>query len=120
MVDRSGAFGIEESFVSGNVYGGAYSRDAEFDDVFGGQRRMDFDYAIVRSEILFVHSEPIPTEREIADEDETRVVGGEGAVDLGGIAGEIDGGFDSLLVGSVNFEAEFSGVALGLDAERKQ
>ncbi len=66
---------------------------------------------------MLLHLEAITTEKEIAGEDKAGIVGGEGAVELDGIACEFSRGFDGEAVRVGDFEAEFSGIALRQERE---
>jgi hypothetical protein len=73
---------------------------------------VDRDEAGVRREVRFVDREFITSERKIADDGDAGIVGGEGALELDGVASEIDGSLDWLAVRADDFEVEFSGIAL--------
>ena len=59
--------------------------------------------------------EAVASERKVAGGELAGVVGGERAVELESVTGEFDGGFERKGVWTEDFEAEFSGVALGGD-----
>jgi hypothetical protein len=120
VINSSGAFGIEESFIGRNVYGRAEGSDAEFDDVFGGECGVYFDEAVVGGEILFVDFEAVEAKGEIANDGEAGIVGVEGAMELGGVAGKIDGSLDGLGVRAGDFKTEFAGVALSVDSKGEE
>ena len=74
----------------------------------------------MRGEGFALDLETIEAERKIAGDELAGVVGGERAVELEGVAGEFDGGFDGEAVGAGDFEAEFSGVALRQERESEK
>jgi hypothetical protein len=76
---------------------------------------MDFNDSVVGREGFAMDLEAVASEREIAGGELAGIVGGEGAVKLEGVTGEIDGGFEWEIIGAGDFEAELSGVALGGD-----
>jgi len=120
VVERSGAVGIEQCGFGGDVDRCAQSGDAEFHEEVGGKRGIDFDDAVVRGEAFAVNLKAIASEEEITDGELAGIVGGEGAVELKGVAGEVGGGFDREAVRPDDVQAEFSGVALGESCEREQ
>ncbi|HWY22793.1 MAG TPA: hypothetical protein VNX26_16315 [Candidatus Acidoferrum sp.] len=81
---------------------------------------MDFDEAIVRGEGFAMDLEAVASEEQVARDELAGVVSGERAVELEGVAGEIDRGFDREAVGADNFEAKFSGIALGVDNKSQE
>lgn len=81
---------------------------------------MDRDEASVRREIRFLDCKFITSERKIADDEDAGVVGGEGALELDGVASEIDGSFDWLAVRADDFEVEFSRIALRKEREGEE
>jgi len=120
MVEGAGAVGIEKSGLGDDLNGGAESGDVEPDGILGRKCGMDLDGAVVGSEIGFVDLKAILGEREIADDEEAGIVGGEGAVELDGVAREIDGSLDGLAIGPGDFEAELSGIALRQERKREE
>lgn len=112
--------GIEQGGFRGDVHRGADGRDAEFYDVFRGESGMDLDEAVVGSETFFMHFEAIHAKGEIADNGESEFVGGETAVKLGRVAGEIDGGLDGPAVRAGDFQAQFPCIALRQERESEQ
>ena len=120
MICGTGAVGIEESVFGGDLDSGAYGGDAELDGVLGGKCGTDFDETVVGSEALILNFEAVEAEGKIAGDREAGVVGGEGAMELQGVTGEIDGSFDGLPVGTGDFEAEFSGVALSQERKSEE
>ena len=81
---------------------------------------MDRDEAGVRREVRFVDRKFITSERKIADEGDAGIVGGEGALELDGVASEIDGSLDWLAVRADDFEVEFSRIALRKQRQGKE
>ena len=81
---------------------------------------MDRDETGVRREVWFVDCKFITSERKITDDGDAGIVGGEGALELDGVASEIDGSLDWLTVRADDFEVEFSGIALRKERERKE
>lgn len=81
---------------------------------------MDRDEAGVRREVRFVDCRFITSERKIADDGDAGIVGGEGALELDGVAGEIDGSLDWLAVRADDFEVQFSRIALRKQREGKE
>lgn len=81
---------------------------------------MNFDQAVVRGEGFALDLEAVASEGEIAGGELAGVVGGERAVELEGVTGEIGGGFEGETVGAGDFEAELSGVALGVSRKREE
>ena len=79
---------------------------------------MDFNDAVVGGEGFAIDLEAVASEGKIAGGELAGIIGGEGAVELERVAGEIDGGFEGEIVGAGDFEVELSGVALGVDGER--
>jgi len=75
---------------------------------------MDLDEAVVRGERFALNLETVAAEGKIADDELTGIVGGERTVELEGVTGEIDGGFEGEGVRAGDFEVECSGVALGV------
>ena len=61
---------------------------------------------------MAVNLKAIAAERKIASSELAGIVGGKRAVELEGVIGKIDGGFERETVGTEDFEAEFAGVAL--------
>jgi hypothetical protein len=120
MVDGTGALGIEKSILRDDLNGGAQGGDVEPDGVLSGKSGMDLDGAVVGSEIWFVDLKAILGEREIADDEEAGIVGGEGAMELESVTGEIDGSLDGLAIGAGDFEAKLSGIALRQEWEREE
>lgn len=120
MTCGAGAVGIEQSVFGGDLDGGADRSDAELYGVLGRKSGVDFDEAVVEGEILLVNLEAIDAERKIAGDGESRVVGGEGAMELESVTGEIDGSLDGLAVRAGDFQAEFSGVALRAAAKSQE
>ena len=76
---------------------------------------MDFDEAVVCGERLTLDPEAIASEEQVAGDELAGLVRRERAVELEGITGEFDGSFQWQAVGTDDLEAEFSGVALGVD-----
>jgi hypothetical protein len=70
---------------------------------------------VVGREGFAMDLESVASERKIAGGELAGIVGGEGAVELEGVTGEIDGGFEGETIGAGDFEAKLSGVALGVD-----
>ena len=81
---------------------------------------MDFDEAVKGGEGFALNLEAVAAEGEIAGGELAGVVGGKGTVEQEGVTGEIDGGFEGEGVGSGDFEAELSGVALGVDRKSEE
>jgi hypothetical protein len=81
---------------------------------------MNFNDAVVGGEGFAMDLEAVASEREIAGGELAGIVGGEGAVKLEGVTGEIDGGFEGEIIGAGDFEAELSGVALGADGKSEE
>ena len=81
---------------------------------------MDIDDAIIGRKRFAANLEAVESEVKIADGELACVVGSERAMELEGIVGEFDRGFERKAVGAGDFEAELSGVALGHDGESKQ
>jgi len=73
---------------------------------------MDFDEAVVRGKRFTLDLETVAAEGKIAGGELAGIVGGEGAVELDGVAGKLDGSFEGDGVGAGDLEAEFSGIAL--------
>jgi hypothetical protein len=113
VVDGGGAFGIEQRRFGGDVDGRAEGGDAELDEIFGGKRGVDFDDAIERGERFALDLETVTAEGNIPGGELSGVVSGERAVELEGVTGEFDGGFDGETVRVSDFEAKLSGIALG-------
>src|SRR5712675_2259647 len=103
MIDGGGAFGIEQSVSGGDVHGGTEGGDIELDDVLDGKRGMDFDDAIIGRERLASHLETVGTEQKIASDKFASVVGGKRTVELQGIAGKFDEGFEREAVRTADF-----------------
>ena len=104
MVEGGGAFGIQECGLGCDVYGSADGGDAESDGIFSRQRRMNLDGSIVGGKTLHLHFHTIAGKGQIADDQKAGIVSGEGAVELDGVAGEIDGGLNGLGVWPGNLE----------------
>ena len=64
--------------------------------------------------------ETVVAEGKIAGGELAGIVGGESAMELNGVAGEFDGGFEGEAVGAGDLEAEFSGVALRQERESEE
>jgi hypothetical protein len=62
----------------------------------------------------------IEAERKIAHGELARIVGGERAMELQGVAGEFDGGFERKSVRAGDFEPELTGVALRRERESEE
>ena len=120
MVDGGGALGIEQGGFGGDVDGSAEGGDIQFDEIVGGERGMNFDQAIVGRERFAVDLKAVGGEGKIADDEGAGIIGGEGAVELQGVTGELDGGFEGEAVGAGDFEAKLSGVALGEEGEGEE
>jgi hypothetical protein len=81
---------------------------------------MNLDEAIVWREGFFLNLKAVWGEGKIADGQGAGIVGRKGAMELEGVAGKLDGGFERKAVGSGDVEAEFSGVALRQERESEE
>ena len=81
---------------------------------------MDFDGAVIRGERFASHLETVAAEWKIAGDELAGVVSGERAVELEGVAREIDRDFEREAIGTEDCEAELSGAALGVGRESQE
>jgi len=112
VVDGSGSFGIEKCGAGGDIHGCAEGGDVERDDVLAGQRGMDLDHAVVSGKRFAAHLEMVTAEGKIASGEFSGVVGGEGTVELKGVAGEFYRGSDPDAAGTDDLEVKVRGIAL--------
>jgi hypothetical protein len=120
MIGRAGAVGVKKRVLRSHLDGGADGGDAQLNRIFGWKYGMDFDKAVVRREGFPLDTQTVTGERKIAGDKLAGLLGGKSAVELEGVAGEFDGGFQRKTVRTGDFEAKLSGVALREERKSKQ
>lgn len=112
MIDGTGAVGIEEGALGGDVHGRADGGNAELYDVLGGECGMDFDEAVVGSKTRVLHPQLVAGKGKVPGGELASIVCAEEAVELDGVTGEFDRGFDRTAIRAGDFEAQLASVAL--------
>ena len=120
VVDRGGAFGIEESGGGGDVHGSADRSNTELDDVFRRQRRLDIDQSVVSSEPGLMNFETIDAEGKITNDREARVIGGKRAVELNRVVRQIDESLNRITIGTNDLDAKLSIITLRQERKSEQ
>lgn len=110
-------FRIDQRILRGHLYGGAERGNPELNSVFGGKRRTDFDGAVIGREAFLLYFEAVYAERKIANDGHAGIVRGKRAVELNGVAREIDGSLEWMAIRAGDFYAQFSRIALRKERE---